>query len=164
MAGRHVCRAAMFVVICRLPASGSHSQVVSLFCSYRDVRCVFLAQVLSTRVVVDSPKHVLSTPPRQHSSNTFETDLAHARAHSHAEREKHITTFFRFEISRAPSSTLPQHQPTNPLRATTPNTKILTTYPQTISLSNTNHKEKSCLLYTSPSPRDGLLSRMPSSA
>ena len=26
------------------------------------------------------------------------------------------------------------------------------------------HPEKSCLLYTSPSPRDGLLSRMPSSA
>ena len=25
-------------------------------------------------------------------------------------------------------------------------------------------KEKACLLYTSPSPRDGLLSRMPSSA
>ena len=30
---------------------------------------------------------------------------------------------------------------------------------------NTNDKTfKSCLLYTSPSPRDGLLSRMPSSA
>ena len=27
-----------------------------------------------------------------------------------------------------------------------------------------NEKLKSCLLYTSPSPRDGLLSRMPSSA
>ena len=27
-----------------------------------------------------------------------------------------------------------------------------------------NHKNNSCLLYTSPSPRDGLLSRMPSSA
>ena len=27
-----------------------------------------------------------------------------------------------------------------------------------------NHVEKVCLLYTSPSPRDGLLSRMPSSA
>ena len=27
-----------------------------------------------------------------------------------------------------------------------------------------NEKYKSCLLYTSPSPRDGLLSRMPSSA
>src|SRR5680860_1467993 len=26
------------------------------------------------------------------------------------------------------------------------------------------HKDNSCLLYTSPSPRDGLLSRMPSSA
>ena len=26
------------------------------------------------------------------------------------------------------------------------------------------YKEKACLLYTSPSPRDGLLSRMPSSA
>ena len=28
----------------------------------------------------------------------------------------------------------------------------------------TAYKEKICLLYTSPSPRDGLLSRMPSSA
>ena len=27
-----------------------------------------------------------------------------------------------------------------------------------------HHSQKSCLLYTSPSPRDGLLSRMPSSA
>ena len=27
-----------------------------------------------------------------------------------------------------------------------------------------NAKDKNCLLYTSPSPRDGLLSRMPSSA
>ena len=27
-----------------------------------------------------------------------------------------------------------------------------------------NHINKTCLLYTSPSPRDGLLSRMPSSA
>ena len=27
-----------------------------------------------------------------------------------------------------------------------------------------NNKNKYCLLYTSPSPRDGLLSRMPSSA
>ena len=27
-----------------------------------------------------------------------------------------------------------------------------------------DHKHKHCLLYTSPSPRDGLLSRMPSSA
>ena len=27
-----------------------------------------------------------------------------------------------------------------------------------------NSRKKSCLLYTSPSPRDGLLSRMPSSA
>ena len=27
-----------------------------------------------------------------------------------------------------------------------------------------NHMDNSCLLYTSPSPRDGLLSRMPSSA
>ena len=34
---------------------------------------------------------------------------------------------------------------------------------ETESLSNVI-KEKICLLYTSPSPRDGLLSRMPSSA
>ena len=30
--------------------------------------------------------------------------------------------------------------------------------------AETSHKKKACLLYTSPSPRDGLLSRMPSSA
>ena len=29
---------------------------------------------------------------------------------------------------------------------------------------NKSEREKACLLYTSPSPRDGLLSRMPSSA
>ena len=29
---------------------------------------------------------------------------------------------------------------------------------------NSNSSAKTCLLYTSPSPRDGLLSRMPSSA
>ena len=32
------------------------------------------------------------------------------------------------------------------------------------SLDAQKEKLKSCLLYTSPSPRDGLLSRMPSSA
>src|SRR5680860_1725975 len=32
------------------------------------------------------------------------------------------------------------------------------------SLESLNRHERSCLLYTSPSPRDGLLSRMPSSA
>ena len=31
-------------------------------------------------------------------------------------------------------------------------------------ISNSNSKHSDCLLYTSPSPRDGLLSRMPSSA
>src|SRR5664279_3933459 len=31
-------------------------------------------------------------------------------------------------------------------------------------ISITNERSKNCLLYTSPSPRDGLLSRMPSSA
>ena len=31
-------------------------------------------------------------------------------------------------------------------------------------LTEIGHKVKVCLLYTSPSPRDGLLSRMPSSA
>ena len=35
---------------------------------------------------------------------------------------------------------------------------------QRISLTNTRHLYWTCLLYTSPSPRDGLLSRMPSSA
>ena len=33
-----------------------------------------------------------------------------------------------------------------------------------IILSNGNEVPEGCLLYTSPSPRDGLLSRMPSSA
>ena len=33
-----------------------------------------------------------------------------------------------------------------------------------INLSQFNFDNNSCLLYTSPSPRDGLLSRMPSSA
>ena len=33
-----------------------------------------------------------------------------------------------------------------------------------IGETDLQHKENSCLLYTSPSPRDGLLSRMPSSA
>ena len=33
-----------------------------------------------------------------------------------------------------------------------------------ISIVGTNGKQSTCLLYTSPSPRDGLLSRMPSSA
>ena len=30
--------------------------------------------------------------------------------------------------------------------------------------SESEHEDEGCLLYTSPSPRDGLLSRMPSSA
>ena len=40
-----------------------------------------------------------------------------------------------------------------------------TSYEQ-VCTGNTNHAEvvKFCLLYTSPSPRDGLLYRMPSSA
>ena len=33
-----------------------------------------------------------------------------------------------------------------------------------IKMLKENYKSKTCLLYTSPSPRDGLLSRMPSSA
>ena len=33
-----------------------------------------------------------------------------------------------------------------------------------LTCKNTNNIEYPCLLYTSPSPRDGLLSRMPSSA
>ena len=35
---------------------------------------------------------------------------------------------------------------------------------KTIELIEKNHRDITCLLYTSPSPRDGLLSRMPSSA
>ena len=33
-----------------------------------------------------------------------------------------------------------------------------------LGFDHPTEKDKSCLLYTSPSPRDGLLSRMPSSA
>ena len=33
-----------------------------------------------------------------------------------------------------------------------------------LELSDDETRTRSCLLYTSPSPRDGLLSRMPSSA
>ena len=36
--------------------------------------------------------------------------------------------------------------------------------PTLIGLGNASAMAESCLLYTSPSPRDGLLSRMPSSA
>ena len=38
--------------------------------------------------------------------------------------------------------------------------------PQTLNLAAylSSDEQKTCLLYTSPSPRDGLLSRMPSSA
>ena len=32
------------------------------------------------------------------------------------------------------------------------------------TIQSANHWKETCLLYTSPSPRDGLLSRMPSSA
>ena len=35
---------------------------------------------------------------------------------------------------------------------------------ENISIDNLREHSKGCLLYTSPSPRDGLLSRMPSSA
>ena len=35
---------------------------------------------------------------------------------------------------------------------------------RTIPIGKANPKHYNCLLYTSPSPRDGLLSRMPSSA
>ena len=35
---------------------------------------------------------------------------------------------------------------------------------QTLEVELLNERLESCLLYTSPSPRDGLLSRMPSSA
>ena len=43
-----------------------------------------------------------------------------------------------------------------------PNTKVLTIYLQPLSSGVGSYSP--CLLYTSPSPRDGLLSRMPSSA
>ena len=39
-----------------------------------------------------------------------------------------------------------------------------TRYPPSPSISSRYYQQYHCLLYTSPSPRDGLLSRMPSSA
>ena len=41
--------------------------------------------------------------------------------------------------------------------------QVLATYTRSIMMESTS-KLNPCLLYTSPSPRDGLLSRMPSSA
>ena len=38
------------------------------------------------------------------------------------------------------------------------------TFHENIVPSTSNYRKKSCLLYTSPSPRDATLSRMPSSA
>ena len=43
-------------------------------------------------------------------------------------------------------------------------TSLLNDLEHKISLINKNDPDYICLLYTSPSPRDGLLSRMPSSA
>ena len=43
--------------------------------------------------------------------------------------------------------------------------RALSYFPDTIQFANMmNNNSHICLLYTSPSPRDGLLSRMPSSA
>ena len=39
-----------------------------------------------------------------------------------------------------------------------------TLMPPILALEKAYEEAKACLLYTSPSPRDGLLSRMPSSA
>ena len=43
-------------------------------------------------------------------------------------------------------------------------TKTGATQEWTIEVVGNKYRTHSCLLYTSPSPRDGLLSRMPSSA
>ena len=53
------------------------------------------------------------------------------------------------------------------LKTTNPNSKLIAHYDNSIkkSIQNLNNRTaRTCLLYTSPSPRDGLLSRMPSSA
>ena len=42
--------------------------------------------------------------------------------------------------------------------------KVMSIYSDVLVLRHTLDGSSSCLLYTSPSPRDGLLSRMPSSA
>ena len=44
------------------------------------------------------------------------------------------------------------------------NSRKIRNYLQISNKLFVSHNSKSCLLYTSPSPRDGLLSRMPSSA
>ena len=66
---------------------------------------------------------------------------------------EHLTT-----IEQAPGYTGPIMQWANP---NTPNTMYYFGY---FRLYGHNGGGGSCLLYTSPSPRDGLLSRMPSSA
>ena len=54
-----------------------------------------------------------------------------------------------------------------PAETTAGETRVAVT-PETakkiIAQGHTVHVQSGCLLYTSPSPRDGLLSRMPSSA
>ena len=54
---------------------------------------------------------------------------------------------------------------TSGLRTTTPTrTELLANVPEFSGLKSYPNTPNTCLLYTSPSPRDGLLSRMPSSA
>ena len=50
------------------------------------------------------------------------------------------------------------------VKANTPSTKKVKKEEWDIAAIKERMKGKTCLLYTSPSPRDGLLSRMPSSA
>ena len=84
-----------------------------------------------------------------------------------------LTSFFEVEIpfpqaDLGLSAFIGQDQDNLNLRCT--NASLPGSNLATLELNNTfhgvtqRHAYRSCLLYTSPSPRDGLLSRMPSSA
>ena len=70
------------------------------------------------------------------------------------------------EASKAHNKQLQTH--TIPVKVSKAHNKQLQTHTVPVKVSETHNKQHQthtvCLLYTSPSPRDGLLSRMPSSA
>ena len=74
-----------------------------------------------------------------------------------AEKDAHIADLLRqLEVARAAPGQVNSQQQTKPEGETRP--------PPAPMISQPHHQPRNCLLYTSPSPRDGLLSRMPSSA
>ena len=58
----------------------------------------------------------------------------------------------------------PQKDMETYVKNTTANNANPNSFKKLVAQDEAEAMEKSCLLYTSPSPRDGLLSRMPSSA